>query len=486
MSSKPNLLFICSDQQRTDTFAAYGNDWIETPALNDLANRSFVFENSYVTQPVCSPARSTMMTGLYPHSAGVIRNSKPGRPFSNLFPDAKTIAEMVSDDYVCAKYGKWHLGDDLSPQHGFTEWISTEDAHDNNFPNWEDPINKDRKSQYFDYLVAQGHEPEGDHEGHKSHTQAQRGFFPMEDTMAMFLSRHTVEFLHERAKETKPWLIYVNMFEPHPPYNGPLNDMYDPDSLDMGPLFLKKPAENTPEFSRIRSDYHMAEAEEANPDNPERYWRELRAKYFGNMTVLDRGIEPILKALEESGQADNTIVVFTSDHGDSLGDRGMLMKRSFYEEVSRVPLIVHVPWISKNEHRVNGSIGHVDLVPTLLDLMGQDVPEHLQGESRKAVLQGDVELSDDVFMQWHGGAATISLGDAAFDRLSELPWRSMVSGDRWKLNVSLADTCELYDLNSDPLELTNLYDQPEFAGRVAEMTDRMREWQARTGDELEL
>jgi arylsulfatase A-like enzyme len=118
--------------------------------------------------------------------------------------------------------------------------------------------------------------------------------------------------------------------------------------------------------------------------------------------------------------------------------------------------------------------------------MGQDVPDHLQGESRKAVLEGDVELADDVFMQWHGGAATISLGDAAFDRLSELPWRSMVSGDRWKLNVSPTDTCELYDLNSDPLELTNLYDQPEFAGRVAEMTDRIREWQARTGDELEL
>ena len=164
----------------------------------------------------------------------------------------------------------------------------------------------------------------------------------------------------------------------------------------------------------------------------------------------------------------------------------MLMKRSFYEEVSRVPLIVHVPWMSKDEQRVNGSIGHADLVPTLLDLMGQDVPEHLQGESRKAVLQGDAELVDDVFMQWHGGAATISLGDVVFDHLSELPWRSMVSGDRWKLNLSPTDTCELYDLNSDPLELTNLYDQPEFADRVAEMTDRMREWQARTGDELEL
>ena len=103
MPNKPNVLFICSDQQRTDTMGAYGNHWIRTPALNGLADRSFVFETAYVTQPVCSPARSTMMTGLYPHSAGVVRNSKPGRPFSNLHPEAKTIAEMVSEDYVCAK-----------------------------------------------------------------------------------------------------------------------------------------------------------------------------------------------------------------------------------------------------------------------------------------------------------------------------------------------------------------------------------------------
>lgn len=489
MSKKPNLLFICSDQQRTDTIGAYGNDWIETPALNELSSKSFVFENAYVTQPVCSPARSTMMTGLYPHSAGVVRNSKPDRPFSNLFPEVKTIAEMVDEDYVCAKYGKWHLGDDLSPQHGFTEWISTEDAHDNNFPNWHDPKHKDRKSQYYDYLVAKGHEPQGDHEGHKSHTQEQRGYFPMEDTMAMFLSRHTVDFVNARAEDEKPWLMYVNMFEPHPPYNGPLNDMYDPDSLDMGPLFLKKPTENTPAFSRVRSDYHMAEAEEESPGDPEKYWRELRAKYFGNMTVLDRGIEPIFKALEESGQADNTIIVFTSDHGDSLGDRGMLMKRSFYEEVARVPLIVHVPWLSGNEQRVDGSIGHTDLVPTLLDLMGQEVPDHLQGASRKGVLEGSEELTDDVFMQWHGGAATISLGDAEFDRLSEIPWRSMVSGpagDRWKLNLSPHDLCELYDLNNDPLELTNLYAYPDHADRVRAMMARMREWQQRVGDDLDL
>jgi arylsulfatase A-like enzyme len=278
----------------------------------------------------------------------------------------------------------------------------------------------------------------------------------------------------------------VNMFEPHPPYNGPLNDMYDPGSLPVGPLFLKKPAANTPAFNRVRADLHMAEAEEVRPDDPEAYWRELRARYYGNVTVLDRGIAPILRALEDSGQADNTIVVFTSDHGDSLGDRGMINKRAFYEEVARVPLIVHVPWLADGEQRVSGSIGHVDLVPTLLDLMGEDVPDHLQGSSRRAVLEGEARLSGDVFMQWHGGAATVPLGNAEVERLSEIPWRCMVSDDRWKLNLSPGDTCELYDLNSDPLELMNLYDHPGYAERVREMTGRMREWQVRVGDELEV
>jgi arylsulfatase A-like enzyme len=118
--------------------------------------------------------------------------------------------------------------------------------------------------------------------------------------------------------------------------------------------------------------------------------------------------------------------------------------------------------------------------------MGEDVPDHLQGASRKDVLEGSNVLSDDVFMQWHGGTATVPLGNAEVERLSEIPWRCMVSGDRWKLNLSPSDTCELYDLNRDPLEMENLYADAEHAGRVRDMTTRMREWQARTGDELEL
>ena len=120
---KPNLLFIFTDQQRLDTIECYGNDQIETPALNALADESFVFEHGYVSQPVCSPSRATMLCGLYPHTARV--------PACNvsLPQDVKTIAELVTNDYRCAYIGKWHLGDEIFPQHGFTEWIGTEDSY---------------------------------------------------------------------------------------------------------------------------------------------------------------------------------------------------------------------------------------------------------------------------------------------------------------------------------------------------------------------
>ena len=123
MADQPNLVFIFSDQQRQDTLACYGNDWTQPPAINTLADHSFVFQNAYVTQPVCTPARASIMTGLYPHAAGPIVNKVP------LPPDVPTIAEMVSDDYLCGYFGKWHLGDDLVAQHGFDRWISTEDSH---------------------------------------------------------------------------------------------------------------------------------------------------------------------------------------------------------------------------------------------------------------------------------------------------------------------------------------------------------------------
>ena len=117
MPDEPNVLVIITDQQRFDSLRCYGNDWVQTPNLDALADTSFVFENAYVTQPVCTPARSSLLTGLYPHTTGQVRNAIPMRD------DTSTIAELAPSDYHCAYFGKWHLGNDTSAQHGFAEWV---------------------------------------------------------------------------------------------------------------------------------------------------------------------------------------------------------------------------------------------------------------------------------------------------------------------------------------------------------------------------
>ena len=124
MPDRPNILLICTDQQRRDTMACYGNDWVQSPNVNALADESFVFENCYVTVAVCSPARASLLTGLYPHTAGVIKNSVP------LLESAPSIATLAPTEYRTAKFGKWHLGNDLVSQHGFDDWVATEDEHE--------------------------------------------------------------------------------------------------------------------------------------------------------------------------------------------------------------------------------------------------------------------------------------------------------------------------------------------------------------------
>jgi N-acetylglucosamine-6-sulfatase len=168
------------------------------------------------------------------------------------------------------------------------------------------------------------------------------------------------------------------------------------------------------------------------------------------------------------------------------GDHAMLEKRSFYEEASRVPLLIRAPFVDGQPRTIGGNIGQVDLVPTLLELLEQPVPEDLQGRSRAKVLEGNNTLGDnDVFVQWNG-AGDRDLGNEAINRLSAMPRRSVITGDRWKLNLCATDQGELFDLGSDPHETTNLFDAPEHRDRIRDMAARIRQWQVETGDDAPL
>ena len=488
-TSRPNILFVLTDQQRQDSMACYGNDWIETPNLNTIADHGFVFENAYVTQPVCTPSRASIMTGLYPHTVGLHRNNIP------LPADTPTIAELIGDDYYCGYFGKWHLGDDMVLQHGFDTWVSVEDFHRTRATKKEYRF---LEADYNDHLRKHGVEPPGPDRSYENWF-ATAGLTE-EQTQAYFLGDTAADFIRNHPQSQHgdmPFMLYVSFFEPHPPYTGPLNDLYDPADISVGPAFLTRPDDSSL-LNRLRADYYMAG--NLNPLGIDDYhdltsvdgWRGLRAKYFANVTLVDRQVGKMLDALRETGQWDNTIIVFTSEHGEMAGDHGMLEKRSMYEEASRVPLLMRIPRSGPDSQRVSrriaGSVSLVDLVPTLLDVCGTgtNAAPDLQGQSLAPVIHGDTDLSDnDVFVQWNG-MGDRNLGTAEINRMASMPWRTVITPDRWKLNLCATDRCELYDLNTDPHELTNLYDAPEHRDRVRDMAARIRIWQDATGDDAAL
>ena len=471
---KPNLLFLFTDQQRPDTMRCYGNGMIQTPHLNAMAESSFVFEHAYVSQPVCSPSRATILTGLYPHTCRVPACNVP------LPGDVSTIAELVSDAYHCAYMGKWHLGDEIFPQHGFSTWVGSEDSYRRFFSS---PDRYEMLSDYHHFLIEQGFVPEQESMGKQIFSRHFEASLEEPLTKAAFLGDRATQFIREQGDD--PFVLFVNYLEPHPPHTGPFNDLYDPQELPVGPSFRVKPPANASLLNRVMAAYYMESEEYGYDLRMEAGWRAVRAHYWGNVTLIDRSVGKILQALDESGHADDTIVVFTSDHGEMAGDHGILGKTVLYEESVKVPMLMQVPELGRR--RIGGNFSHIDLVPTLLELMGEDLPDHLQGVSRVPVLAGGETLAgNDVFVEWNRSDGHPRPGEAEVNPGMATPWRSVVSGDRWKLNLSAHDRCELYDLNADPHENLNLFDRAEHWERVRVLAGKIRQWQRQTGDDVVL
>ena len=485
-TTQPNILFVLTDQQRLDSMAAYGNHWIDARHMDALAARSFVFENTYCTQPVCTPARASLLSGLYPHTTGVVRNNIA------LPVDTASLGELMPESYYNAYMGKWHLGDDVVAQRGFDTWIAIEDFHRKYYSK---KAYRHIEPAYNDWLRSHGLQPPPWTTSYEAWAGGAR--LTEEQTQAGFLGHVASEFIRDYASGShadSPWTLMVNFFEPHPPYTGPLNRLYDPDSLEVGSAFMQRPDSGSL-VNRLRADFYLQggnnplgmEGGDVHDTTTEAGWRKLRAQYFANVTLVDRQLGKILAALEASGQADNTVVVFSSDHGEMAGDHGMCEKRNLYEEATRVPLLIHVPWLNKGTaQRLPGSISHVDILPTLLELSGAEAPTNIHGRSLMGVLRGESTLAEnDAFVEWNG-MGDRNLGSSAINRMVAVPWRSVITPERFKLNLSPGDQCELYDLGNDPHEMRNLFDEPAHKDRIRDMAARIRVWQDETQDDLTL
>ena len=255
------------------------------------------------------------MTGLWPHTCGVPSCNVP------LPADVPTIAEYLSAEYATVCMGKWHLGDEIFPQHGFDTWVGSEDSYRHSYSG---PERLSQLSPYHHFLLENGFEPDAANQGERIFSRQMAASMAEEFTKAMFLGERAAQFIRDSGNQ--PFALCVSYLEPHPPHTGPLNHLYHPWSLPTGPSFMRKPPANAPLITRLMAAYYMESEEYGYDLRTEEGWRRVRARYWGNVTLVDRSVEKILQALEESGKADDTIVVFTSDHGEMMGDHGILGK----------------------------------------------------------------------------------------------------------------------------------------------------------------
>ena len=344
-------------------------------------------------------------------------------------------------------------------------------------------------SDYHQYLVGLGYEPDRESLGKKVFSRPFAASLPEEHTKATYLGNRAGEFI-ERNKD-RPFAICVNFLEPHTPLIGPLDDLYDPAGLPQSPAFMVDPPETAAGMHRLMAEEQRAGRDTGAPmdsaasaagdgagagSSTEQEFRKSQARYYGLVTLVDRAVGRILGAIDDAGIADRTIVVFTSDHGDQMGEHNIFQKIVMYEGSVKVPFLVRVPWLEAG--MVTGRYSHIDTVPTLLDLLGLEVPGHLQGVSRAGVLRDGGSLDDnDVFIDWNGRGIDLKFPLSELERMREIPHRAVVTGDGWKLNLSVGDQCELYDLNADPYELVNLFDDTAYSDRVVELARKIRRWQ---------
>ena len=411
------------------------------------------------------------MTGTWPHINGCTRNSVPLDHRFRVFPEL-----MKDRDYRVAYIGKWHLGEEGPARRGFDEWVSTDDHGD-----------------YTNFLISNAVTPDKQ-DGRFSEVAISS--LPIQLSRPKFLEKRACEFIEKHRGD--PFILVVGFVEPHSPYNGPLNDEHPLDQVDLDATAALPENEDIPLRYRLMREWQQAEAlldRQRLPTQlffgitPEEY-RSIKQRYLGLVTLVDQSIGAILGCLERCGLTDNTIVVHTSDHGDSLGAHHLFGKETMFEEAARVPLLIRLPGQTRAT-TVPRSVSHIDFVPTLLDLLGQ--PNHAQcaGKSLLPLINEEAAGPENVFLEWAPNRTKIKKGTKlarrrTIKRAVEESTRTVITPDGWKLCLRDKDLNELYNLSNDPLETRNLYADRQHASEIARLADEIHRWQESANDKLKV
>ena len=441
-AEKPNILWLCTDQQRYDTIRALGNTLINTPNIDRLIGEGVTFTRAYCQSPVCTPSRASFLTGRYPRTTRCRQNGQA------MPPDERLISRILADNgYTCGLAGKLHLAScsDGKVETRIDDGYSTFHWSHHPQPDWPE-------NAYSQWLTKQGKTWEELYRG--PGTDFVKEGIPTEYHQTTWCAEMTIDFLREKKGE--PWMFSFNCFAPHHPFDPPKEflDRYSPDDMPL-PKQCEGELDNKPKFQQLDAEWaHNTPGYFHSAGMTDQDRREVTAAYYAMCEHIDHEVGRILNALDESGQRENTIVIFMSDHGEMLGDHGIYLKGPhFYEEAVRVPLVLRWPEKFKAGHRVDGLVELTDLAPTLLECAGVDVPNRMQGRSLQGQLTGrddSGKFRDAVFSEYYN-SWTHSDG-----------YGTMLRTEKEKIVVYHGtEVGELYDLENDPDEFENLWDSPD-------------------------
>ncbi len=435
--NRPNILWYCTDQQRFDTIGALGNPHVQTPTLDQLVRDGVSFTRAYCQSPICTPSRASIMTGQYSSRA---RNTRNG---NDTFPaDIPLISKRIADSgYTCGLIGKFHLvSAGMRPEprmdDGFEYWAHSHAPRDD----WPHGTHA-----YADWVREQGQDLDA---MRKSPERVRPEFH-----QTKWASDCAIEFISR--EHDAPWLLNLNVYDPHPPFIPPAEyeSRFNADEMP-GPHFRESDLKHQKTLEDV--DFQDVVA------TPEKHQaKSAQAKYYAMIAQIDDQFARILDALDRTGQRDNTVIIFTSDHGEMLGDHGLMFKGCrFYEGLVRVPLIFSFPKAFQTDKRCNGIVELLDLSATLLAIAGLEIPDEHQGQNLLPILTGEsegdtirpfarCEYFDSIDSHFTGGSGVFG---------------TMYRDDRYKLSVyHTYNLGELYDLAEDPWEFNDLWNDPAYA-----------------------
>lgn len=460
----PNVLLITCDQLRKQSLGCFGNEIVQTPNIDRLAAQGVRFDHAFAANPVCAPNRASIATGRYPTIHGLVRNG-------TALSDAEiTLMEVLRErGYATYGVGKMHFGpqwrkppdggplkdpppdwainpqpaDDDLPWHGFEHVQITEDH---------------RVGPYADYLADHGYDVWDDPH---SFTYPQhicvRSAFPKEHHQTTWIGDRSIDYLTAHPAD-QPFFLWTSFVRPHSPMvpPAPYDTMYNPDAMPL-PLWDEGEVDLWPEAYRKR---HFADGETHSSIGmykiPDAEWQQVKAFYYGMITHIDDEIGRMIATLEARGMLENTLILFTTDHGEMLGDHHLMFKGTSYDVVTNVPIIIRQP-----DSPAPGAMRHllassIDLVPTVLDLLGIPTPHGVQGQSLAPALDDDAyTLRDAVLIEYSNGRRAVRTHDAL------LTWHG--PGQRG----------ELYDLREDPGCVSNLWNREDKATLQQRMLDTL-------------